>query len=697
MQNLKPVLQHDFKDCGVCCMQWIIMYYGGYITLEKLREDTLTDYNGTNAYQIVRAFNKWGFDSEGVLEHDLTINSLTFPFIAHLKLENGLEHFVVVKDIRKNMVYLMDPSIGYRKMALTEFNKLFTGHIILSKVRDNLIKMDESLTIKKLFINILFKEKFLISKIIYLSFIWTILAIITSFYLKVGSNLISYNQNYFKYLIMAFGLLTICKILTIYAKSYYENHLSNRLDTIIYPSFLNHLFNLPLKHIKSRMPGEIVTRISELSFIKKLFTDLFVSSFLDMLLLILSLVILFILNKTLTIILIIFIIIYSFYGIVISKSIYYKVLENLNYETDFNSVIYENITNLESIKNLNIKNIALEKIEKVLAKYFWNNYEFNSYLNFTNLGKDVLLELCFFILNSVGLYLVIHKKLDLINLFTFNIILSYGIDSLKNLIGVIPTFNYIKASFGKIAEFLGIEEEDNNKIKDSLKGDIVFQNVSYSYNNYFNVLDDVSFTIKENTHILLDGPSGSGKSTICHLLNKDYQINKGEILIGKENIKDIDINTIRNNILYIGQHEELFTGTIRENILASRDIAHQDFLDICDICEIEDIVSKKGLRYESLVESASKNISGGERQRIILARGLLKKASIIILDEALSEVDKKLESKIIKNIKNYFKNKTIIYISHKNQKRLFKNIIEVEGHNELLKNQLSKTIAPENS
>ena len=697
MQNLKPILQHDFKDCGVCCMQWIIIYYGGYITLEKLREDTLTDYKGTNAYQIVQAFNKWGFDSEGVLEHDLTNKDLNFPFIAHLKLENGLEHFVVVKDVFKNNIYLMDPSIGYKKMSLTEFNKLFTGHIILSKLRDNLIKMDESLTIKKLFINILKREKFLISKIIYLSFIWIILAIITSFYLKVGSNLISYDQNYLKYLIIAFGILTMVKILTIFARSYYENHLSNRVDTIIYPSFLNHLFNLPLKNIKSRMPGEIVTRITELSFIKKLFTDLFVSSFLDMLLMILSLVILFILNKTLTIILILFIIVYSFYGIIISKSIYYKVLENLNYETDFNSVIYENITNLESIKNLNIKNIALEKIEKVLAKYFWNSYKFNNYLNLTNLGKDFLLELCFFLQNSVGLYLVISKKLDLINLFTFNIILSYGIDPFKNLIEGIPKFNYIKASFGKIAEFLSIEEEKTNQSQTSLNGDIVFQNVSYSYNNYFNVLNDVSFTIKENTHVLLNGPSGSGKSTICHLLNKDYQIKKGEILIGKENIKDMDIVTIRNNILYIGQNEELFTGTIRENILANRDIANNYFLDICKICEIEDIVSKKGLRYESLVEPASKNISGGERQRIILARGLLKNANIIILDEALSEVDKKLESKIIKNIKTYFKNKTIIYISHKNQKRLFENIIEVEDSNGLFKNKLSETIAFENS
>ncbi len=697
MQNFKPILQHDFKDCGICCMQWIIIYYGGYITLEKLREDTLTDHNGTNAYQIVETFHKWGFDSLGVLVHDLTNKDLNFPFIAHLKLENGLEHFVVVREIKKKTIYLMDPGIGYQKKNLTNFNKLFTGHVILAKPRDSLIKMKECLTMKKLFTNIFNREKFLVSKIIYLSFIWTIIAILSSFYLKVGSNLISYDKTYFKYLIIAFGIISFLKIISSYFRSYYENHLSNQVDTLVYPDFLNHLFNLPLKNIKSRMPGEIVTRIMDLSSIKSLFTDIFVSSFLDTLLMILSIAILFFLSHKLTLILIIFMIVYSIYGIFVSKAIYYKVLENINYQTDFNSVIYENVTNLESIKNLNIKKIILEKIEIVLSKYLLNNYEFSKFLNNTNLGKNFLLETCFFLINSVGLYLVISKKLDLINLFTFNIVLSYGIEPIKNLIDVIPKFNYIKASFGKITEFLNIEEEKVKEEKKKLMGDIVFKNVSYSYNHYHNVLNNINLTIKDKSHVLLNGPSGSGKSTICHLIYQDYENSEGEIWIGKENIKDIDIYTIRNNILYVGQNEELFAGTIKENILTNRNISNKYFLDICKICEIEDIVSKKSLRYESLVEPASKNISGGEKQRIILARGLLKRANIIILDEALSEVDKKLESKIIRNIRHYFKNKTIIYISHKNQKRLFENIIEIGVKNGLFENKLSQTVTLKNS
>ena len=185
-------------------------------------------------------------------------------------------------------------------------------------------------------------------------------------------------------------------------------------------------------------------------------------------------------------------------------------------------------------------------------------------------------------------------------------------------------------------------------------------------------------------HVLLNGHSGCGKSTICKIIHKDLSVNSGKVLIDGININDLNLSTIRDNILYVSQKEELFTASIKENILMDRNIDLEEFNKICDICAVEEIVKKKSLRYDSLIENGTFNLSGGERQRIILARALLKKANIIILDEALSEVDKKLEAKIIKNIRKYFQDKTIIYISHKNQTKTFTNIIDLDGNYELL-------------
>ena len=681
MKNIKPIMQNDLKDCGVCCMQWIIKYYDGYISLEKLREDTFTDINGTNAYHLVNAFKKWGFDSSGVLEYDINSNKLRFPLIAHMILENGLEHFVVVKEASKDTVYLMDPGVGNSKMTIAKFNKLFTGHIIDVYPRDSIIKMDQEISISDLFFKVIKKEKFLIIKIIITSILWTLLLIISSYYLKIGSNLINENINLIKYLILSFGLLTVLKVFILYIREYYENHLSNLVDVYIYPEFIRHLFFLPLKNVKSRTTGEIVTRVGELSNIKNLFSDIFVSCFLDSMMMFISIAILYVINKELFFILVLFLIIYIFGGLIVSKITYKKVLQNIDYQTNFNSILVESIDMFESIKNLNVFKIVLRKIENNLSKYLLNNYEFCSFFNLTNLGKDLIIETCFFIINSYGLWCVVKGNLNMVDLFTFNIILSYCIDPVKNIINLLPKYNYIKASFSKITEFINIEEEKVLAKEGLMKGDIKFNNVCYSYNNFDYILKNVNLIIEKGSHVLLNGPSGCGKSTLCKILYKENEITEGDVFIGNDNLKDISLSTIRNNILYVSQDEYLFTGTIKENILMDRDVDEYLFKEICRICKINEIVNKKGMRYDSLIEASSKNISGGEKQRIILARGLIKNANIIVLDEALSEVDYKLEESIIREVRKYFKNKTIIYISHKNQCNNFETIINLEVSN----------------
>ncbi len=679
MNKIKPIMQNDFKDCGICCMEWIIIYYGGYISLEKLREDTFTDKSGTNAYHLVNAFHKWGFDAMGLKESDITSTTLSFPLIAHCHLKNGLEHFIVVKKINKNSVYIMDPGIGDCKMTISEFNTIFTSHVILVKPRSNIIKMAKGLKISTLFYNILKEEKFLVFKIILTSMMITMITILSSFYLKIGSNLLNSNKDYLKYLMGIFLIVVLLKVIFSYIRDYYINHLNNKVDVIVYPEFLKHIFYLPFKSIKSRSTGEVITRINDLNNIKSLFSDIFVSGFLDTLMMLSSTIILYIISKKLFLILFIGMIIYMIFGIYISKIIYHKVSENIDLQTAFNSLITESITGLESLKNLNIIKEWLFKIEKTLAQFFFHNYEFNSSFNTLSLVKNLILEGCFFLINSYGLWSILNGNLKIVNLFTFDLILSYFTTPVLNIVEIIPKYNFIKASFNKISEFINIKEEEIKLSHKDLKGDIIFNNVSYSYNNYDYILNKVSFTIKKGSHVLLNGVSGSGKSTICKIIHKELIPNMGEVTIDGMNILDIDLGTIRQNILYISQKEELFTASIKENILMERSVSEDFFQDICKICELEDIVKKKSLRYESLIENEAQNLSGGERQRIILARGLIKNANIIILDEALSEVDKKLETKIIKNIRTYFKDKSIIYISHKNQKSNFEEVIEVKN------------------
>lgn len=181
---------------------------------------------------------------------------------------------------------------------------------------------------------------------------------------------------------------------------------------------------------------------------------------------------------------------------------------------------------------------------------------------------------------------------------------------------------------------------------------------------------------------MLIGPSGSGKSTICKLMNRSLGEYMGDINYYFMSEKDYSLEAIRNDILYVGQNEKLFTGTIKENILSLRNISDEDFSRIAKICKLEEIVSKRPNRYNSVINAAINNLSGGEKQRIILARGLLKSAKIIILDEALSEVNEEMEKEILQNIFDNFKEQTLIYVTHKNVSDKFEKIINIGDFND---------------
>ena len=247
-----------------------------------------------------------------------------------------------------------------------------------------------------------------------------------------------------------------------------------------------------------------------------------------------------------------------------------------------------------------------------------------------------------------------------------------------DIVGVIPKISMIKLSIIKTNELLGLKVEEQGKEETFINGNIRFDKISYTYDDYNIVLDRVSFIINKGEKIIIKGKSGIGKSTLLQILNKNIKGYKGNVYINEINIKDYSLITIKNNIRYISQRERLFTGTIRDNILLDGDYSINDLNEVIKITRIDSLLDKKSLRLNSLLIDGGSNLSGGERQRIVLARSIIDKPPILILDEALSEVDKDLEEDIVKNLIDYLKESTIIYITHHNILKGF-NILDLEA------------------
>ena len=677
---MKIVRQQDEKDCGVCSLLSIIRHYKGNVPLEQLRLDARTNNEGTTALNLVLASQKYGFDAVGMkVENVNDIKRL--PAIAHLNLEKGYSHYVVVEKITKDKIILMDPAKGRVVKFLWEFQKEWSGVVLIFYPKQKIIVLKNEVTLFTILKKIFVSEKNLIKIIVLVSFLLTIFTIALGYYFQMFNSLYlnKYPINYLKVLVLVFAIFTCFKLFLTYYRSYLENHLNKNIDCLITSDFLKHLFSLPLNVINSRKSGEILSRVNELTSIKGLITEIFITYTLDFLLVAITTFLLISISSKLFLILFLTTIVYLFIGIMTKKSIFEKAYQNISIESEFNNTILENIKMINSIKNLDAVDDTLKKIERKLAHYLYDTYKVNIILNKINIFKVSCYEIGFFLINTFGFYFVYEGIINIVDLITFNTLLNLYFEPLKNIVDSIPKYSFMKASITKINDFLGVHAEILGE-KTSTDGyDISINNLSYSYNKYQNVLKNVNLNINEGQFVLLQGASGSGKSTLCSILNKYITDYTGDILFGTMNYKDLSIKTIRDNIVYVGQNENIFTGSIKENITFGHEVSDLDFNKVCNICKVDDIAYKKTFRYESLIGSDEGNISGGEKQRIILARAVLKDFNVLILDEALSEVDIKLELEILKNIRDNYKDKTIIYISHKKYPNVFDKVINMEA------------------
>lgn len=677
---MKIVRQQDEKDCGVCSLLSIIRYYKGNVPLEQLRLDARTNNEGTTALNLVLASQKYGFDAVGMKVKN--VNDIKrLPAIAHLNLEKGYSHYVVIEKVTKDKIILMDPAKGRVVKFLWEFQKEWSGVVLIFYPKQKIMVLKNDVTLFTIFKKVFISEKNLIKIIVLVSFLLTIFTIALGYYFQMFNSLYlnKYPINYLKVLVLVFAIFTCFKLFLTYYRSYLENHLNKNIDCLITSDFLKHLFNLPLNVITSRKSGEILSRVNELTSIKGLITEIFITYTLDFLIVVITTFLLIRISSKLFLILFLTTIFYLFVGIITKKSIFEKAYQNISIESEFNNTVLENIKMINSIKNLDAVDGTLNKIERKLTHYLYDTYKVNIILNKINIFKVSCYEIGFFLINTFGFYFVYEGIINIVDLITFNTLLNLYFEPLKNIVDSIPKYSFMKASITKINDFLGVRAEILGEEASTDGYDISINNLNYSYNKYQNVLKSVNLNIKEGEFVLLQGASGSGKSTLCSILNKYITDYTGDILFGTMNYKDLSIKTIRDNIVYVGQNENIFTGSIKENITFGNKVSDLNFDKICKICKVDDVANKKTFRYESLIGSDEGNISGGEKQRIILARAVLKDFNVLILDEALSEVDIKLELEILKSIRENYKDKTIIYISHKKYSNIFDKVINMEA------------------
>lgn len=335
-----------------------------------------------------------------------------------------------------------------------------------------------------------------------------------------------------------------------------------------------------------------------------------------------------------------------------------------------NAAIESSISGVRTAKAFNNELYEKERFNEGNEQYRHAKKGFYRQMGIFTSGLDFLTNMMNIAVIAFGGLLMMSGKLNLLDLVTFTMYISAFLQPIRRLSNFVEQYTVGMAGFVRFRGLMAVEpdiaDKPGAKALEHVKGDIVFHDVTFSYNDNVNVLSGIHLHIRAGETLALVGPSGGGKTTLCHLIPRFYETTAGEITVDGVDIRDVTIFSLRANIGIVQQDVMIFAGTVMENIRYGRtDAGDEEVIEAAKMAEIHEDITEMPDGYQTYVGERGILLSGGQKQRISIARIFLKNPPILILDEATSALDTVTEAKIQRAFDRLAKGRTTLIIAHR--------------------------------
>lgn len=652
--NRYVIRQEEEKDCGASCLASIVKYYNGYVPLEIIRNDTLTDNNGTNFYNIKMAAIKYGFDVMGYNNEQIIP-----PYIVQIKI-NDCYHFMVIYKITDEYLVVMDPGKGIIKYSKEDFNKIFTGYMLKLIPNGKIVKYDK----KNGYLSFLKKLVKNNIKNIIVCFILTIIIII----LNLSETYLIKEVLIYKVFIKELLIILLIKLSVNWFKNNILIKINKKINIELVNNYISKYFKLSYKYLYLKSSGDIINRIKDLNKIKNYLVNEVVNFSLNLLMMLIVTIILFIINYKLTIVVILIYIMTFIVCKCINKEIFKRYNELIYLDNLYMDRVSEYVSKILTINSLNINSFFINKLNdksKLVANLNFRVDKLNNYLN-------IFLEFIGIFVMIIILGMLYRSNLD--NIIVYILYYNYFKECVYYFITFNVSYGYLKLVIDRINGVYYLKNYDKSKGLEFKNDDIIINDLSYSY-GLNKVFDKINYKIKVGSKVLIKGNNGSGKSTLINILTKNIDDYNGKVSIGYD-IRDISYNSYLEHISYVNQDSELFEDSIINNIVLNNETDNNKLDEIIKILNLDEVIKNKERGINTLIKD---NFSGGEKQKIIIARCLYKCSDIMVFDEAFSEISSNDRINIINKINDVYRDKTIIYVNHFNDNIKYDQILEIKG------------------
>jgi NHLM bacteriocin system ABC transporter peptidase/ATP-binding protein len=666
------IMQMEALECGAASLAMVLAYYGKWIPLEQVRRDCGVSRDGSNALNVLKAARNYGFEASGYrFEPEYLRDNGTFPCIAHWEFN----HFVVVCGFKKDKVYLNDPARGTVVVSMQEFDEKFTGICIQFSPTENFVPEGKPRS------TINFAQKRLagcgvaIAFVVVTGIISSLISVINPVFSRIFMDRLLTGTDpgwHIPFIIVmsAFGFI---QILMQFIQAIYSRRIEGKMAVYGTSSYMWKILNLPMEFYSQRYAGDILSRRSGNANISGSLINTFAPLVLQVVMMVFYLVVMLKNSVLLTLVGVSSIVINMFVARIISKK-----------RINLSRVQMRDSGKLASCTTSGIEMIETIKASGAEEGYFqkWAGYQSSvntQEVAFAKLNQYIgsIPSIVSIFTNTLvlmlGVYLTMEGKFTVGMIMAFQGFLGSFTAPASTFISAGQTLQELRTDMERIEDVMEYPADENSAQRQQtgdvsyrkLKGNVEMKNVTFGYSRLAEpLISGFDLRLEPGSRVAFVGSSGCGKSTLSKLISGLYTPWEGEILFDGKPIKEIDRSVFTGSLAVVDQDIIMFEDTIASNI-RMWDETIEDFEVIAAARDAQihsDIIQRENGYDHKMIEGGN-DFSGGQRQRMEIARVLAQDPTIVILDEATSALDAKTEFDVVNAIRD--RGITCIVIAHR--------------------------------
>lgn len=663
------VLQMEAVECGAAALGIILGYYDRIVPLTELRRECGVSRDGSKASNLLKAARLYGLEAKGFNKPLEALKEFRPPYIVFW----NFNHFLVVEGFSENRVYLNDPACGRRSTSLEEFDQAYTGVILLMEPRPEFQKGGKKNSIVSALRSRLQSSRGAIIFCLIAGLLLTIprLAVPAFTQVFVDEILQENRTDWLRPLLIGMLFAAVSQGILARMRHFYLRRLMVKLSVSMSGQFLWHTLRLPIGFYAQRFAGEISSRNELNDKVADVLSGRLATTVIDTLMIVFYAAIMISYDWVLTSVAIIFAA-FNFFALqTLSRS---RVDANMKLVQENGKVAGVAIGGIQSMETVKASGLEFDLFSK-FAGYYAKMLNAQQELALPSLVLSTLPTLLTALATTsilvVGGFRVMDGNLTIGMLVAYKSLTTEFLSPVNNLVNFGSTIQDLEADLNRLDDVLQnqIDSESDRSARlethhktsldaigeDSFqrKGDVELRNISFGYNRLEPpLIENLSVTLKPGQRVAFVGSSGSGKSTVAKLVTGLYSPSGGEILFDSIPRSQIPRSVLANSLAIVEQDIFLFAGTVRENLtLWDLTVPEEDLVKACKDAAIHDLILNMPGGYDAQLLEGGTNMSGGQRQRLEIARALVRNPAVLVLDEATSALDAETELMIDRNLR----------------------------------------------